>query len=107
MYFAPAPATISEFEIWGAEIRNVKGKITTTISTTTTASTTTSMTTTTTTEATTTAPSLALMEAIPSFQIPGIYKSSPAYRDFITMFQEIGPEFSLGFRILFKQAILF
>ena len=35
MYFPPAPATISEFEIWGAEIGSVKGKITTTMPTTT------------------------------------------------------------------------
>ena len=87
MYFPPAPATISEFEIWGAEIGSVKGKITTTMATTTA-----------TTEPSTTEPYIALLEAIPSFQIPGVYNStSPAWRDFVTMFQEIGPEFRSGF----------
>ena len=87
MYHSPVPATISEFEIWGAEIWNIKNKITTTMPTTTT-----------TTEPSTTEPSIALMEAIPSFQIPGIYNStSPAWRDFVTMFQEIGPEFRSRF----------
>ena len=87
MYFPPAPATISEFEIWGAEIGSVKGKIITTMPTTTM-----------TTEPSTTEPSIALMEAIPSFQIPGVYNStSPAWRDFVTMFQEMGPEFRSGF----------
>ena len=84
-YYPPANATISNFEIWGAaEIRNVETKITTTTTTTTT---------------TTNAPVLSLMEAIPSFQLPGIYNStSPAWRDFIIMFEEIGPEFRLGLR---------
>ena len=86
MYHSPVPATISEFEIWGAVIGSVKGKITTTIPTTTTATTTTAES------------SIALMEAIPSFQITGIYNStSPAWRDFVTMFQQIGPEFRSGF----------
>ena len=86
MYHSPVPATISEFEIWGAVIGSVKGKITTTMPTTTTATTTTAES------------SIALMEAIPSFQIPGIYNStSPAWRDFVTMFQEIGPEFRSRF----------
>ena len=81
-YYPPANATISNFEIWGAEISNVRTKITTTTPTTTVTTT------------TTTAPDIALMEAIPSFQLPGIYNStSPAWRDFITMFEEIGPEF--------------
>ena len=81
-YYPPANATISNFEIWGAEISNVRTKITTTTPTTTVTTT------------TTTAPVIALMEEIPSFQLPGIYNStSPAWRDFITMFEEIGPEF--------------
>ena len=85
MYHSPVPATISEFEIWGAVIGSVKGKITTTMPTTT-------------TEPSTTEPSIALMEAIPSFQIPGIYNStSPAWRHFVIMFQEIGPEFRSRF----------
>ena len=86
MYHSPVPATISEFEIWGAVIGSVKGKITTTMPTTT-------------TEPSTTEPSIALLETIPSsFQIPGVYNStSPAWRDFVTMFQEIGPEFRSRF----------
>ena len=84
MYNPPVPATISEFEIWGAEIWNIKDKITTTMPTTATT--------------TTAEPSIAFMEAIPSFQIPGVYNStSPAWRDFVTMFQEIGPDFRSGF----------
>ena len=85
MYHSPVPATISEFEIWGAVIGSVKSKITTTMPTTT-------------TEPSTTETSIALMKAIPSFQITGIYNStSPAWRDFVTMFQQIGPEFRSGF----------
>ena len=81
-YYPPANATISNFEIWGAEISNVRTKITTTTPTPTVKTT------------TTTAPVIALMEAIPGFQLPGIYNStSPAWRDFIIMFEEIGPEF--------------
>ena len=86
-YYPPANATISNFEIWGAaEISNVETKITTTQPTTTTTT-------------TTNAPVFSLMEAIPSFQLPGIYNStSPAWRDFIIMFEEIGPEFRWGLK---------
>ena len=88
-YYPPANATISQFQIWGADwIRNAETEITTTHSTTTLATTTTAPTTT-----------VALLEEKPSFQLSGIYNStSPAWRDFIVMFKEIGPEFRLGLK---------
>ena len=87
-YYPPANATISQFQIWGADwIRNAETEITTTQSTTTL------------TTATTTASFVPLFEEKPSFQLPGIYNStSPAWRDFITMFEEIGPEFRSGLK---------
>ena len=86
-YYPPANATISKFQIWGAEISNVKTKITTTIATTTV------------TKTTTAPPFIAFIEPIPSFKISGIYNStSPAWRDFVTMFEEIGPEFRWGLK---------
>ena len=79
IYYPPAQATISKFEIWGAEIRNVKNKITTAKPTTT---------------PKTTESVNAFLKTIPSFQLRGIYNSSsPAWRDFIIMFQEISLEF--------------
>ena len=87
-YHPPANATISNFEIWGADlIQNVEREFPMTQSTTT-------LTTTTTTTS-----FVALLEEKPSFQLPGIYNStSPAWRDFIIMFEEIGPEFRWGLK---------
>ena len=88
-YYPPANATISKFQIWGADwISIADSEITTTQSSTTLATT------------TTTASFVALLEDKPSFQLPGIYNStSPAWRDFITMFEEIGPEFRPGLQL--------
>ena len=87
-YYPPANATISKFQIWGADlIQKVETEFPMTQSTTT-------LTTT-----TTTASFVALLEEKPSFQLPGSYNStSPAWRDFIIMFEEIGPEFRWGLK---------